>query len=204
MRTALAIIATVIVVAVLAGAAFVYSGNYYVGADQQHWPTTEWLLNEARNRSIRAHAAGITEPIGLNDPAKIVAGVSHYSEHCAVCHGALGVERGDLAEGLYPRPPNLTHSIKLYTPAELFWIIKHGIKMTGMPSWGDHIDDELWTTVAFVRMLPGMTPEEYSKLVQEVMQASGHHIGDDPKTKGAPADPGDHSSSPEKSSPHRY
>src|SRR5438270_1812280 len=107
MRSMIATVAAVVVLFALAGAVLVYSGAYYVGADEPHWSLTAWLLNEARDRSIRAHASGIPVPAGLDNPAKIVAGVSHYSEHCAVCHGAPGAERDDLAEGLYPRPPNL-------------------------------------------------------------------------------------------------
>src|SRR5213082_1999739 len=155
MRSVIATVAAVVVLVVLAGAVLVlvYSGAYYVGADQPHWSITSWLLNKARDRSIRTHGSGIAVPAGLDDPARIVAGVSHYAEHCAVCHGAPGVERGDLAEGLYPRPPNLADAARTYTPGELFWTIKHGIRMTGMPSWGDHSDDELWATVAFLRKL---------------------------------------------------
>src|SRR5205823_1694075 len=104
MRSVITTIAVLVGVVVLGGAVFIYSGAYYVGADQPHWSVTSWLLNQARDRSIRAHAAGLAVPGGLDDPARIVAGVSHYADHCAVCHGAPGVERGDLVEGLYPRP----------------------------------------------------------------------------------------------------
>src|SRR5262245_4431884 len=86
---------------------------------------------------------------GLDDPAKLLIGVEHYAAHCAVCHGAPGVSRGDIARGLYPPPPDLAKTAPLYTPAELFWIVKHGIKMTGMPAWSNHSDDELWATVGF-------------------------------------------------------
>ena len=95
-------------------------------------------------------------------------------EYCAVCHGAPGVERGDLAEGLYPRPPNLAQTAHSYTPAELFWILKHGIKMTGMPSWADHSDDELWATVAFLRELVEMSPQDYAKLIAASRAQGGH------------------------------
>jgi mono/diheme cytochrome c family protein len=174
MRRVIATIAVVIVLVVLAGIAFVYSGAYYVGADQPHWSMTSWLLNEARNRSIRARASGMAVPTGLDDPVRIIAGVAHFAEHCVVCHGAPGVERGDIAEGLYPRPPNLADAARFYTPAELFWIVKHGIRMTGMPAWGDHSDDELWATIAFVETLPGMSEEDYAKLVAASRAQGGH------------------------------
>jgi cytochrome c553 len=174
MRSVITTLAAVVVLIVLAGIAFVYSGAYYVGADRPHLSVTSWLLNEARNRSIRSHAAGITVPPGLDDRAKILVGVTHFAEHCVVCHGAPGVERGDITEGLYPRPPNLADAARFYTPGELFWIIKHGIRMSGMPFWGDHSDDELWATVAFLGKLPGMTEQEYGKLVA-ASRAQGRH-----------------------------
>ena len=137
MRNVITIIAALVVLAVVAGAVVIYSGAYYVGADKPHWSITTWLLKQARDRSIRVHASGIAVPASLDDRAKILAGVSHYAEHCAVCHGAPGVQRGDMAEGLYPQPPNLADAARAYSPGELFWIVKHGIRMTGMLSWGE-------------------------------------------------------------------
>ena len=101
MRNVITIIAALVVLAVVAEAVVIYSGAYYVGADKPHWSITTWLLKQARDRSIRVHASGIAVPASLDDRAKILAGVSHYAEHCAVCHGAPGVQRGDMAEGLY-------------------------------------------------------------------------------------------------------
>jgi hypothetical protein len=115
-----------------------------------------------------------------------MVGVSHYAEHCAVCHGAPGAERGDLAGGLYPRPPNLADAARLYTPGELFWIVKHGIRMTAMPAWGDHSDDELWATVALIEKLPGMTDQDYAKLVADSRAQYGHHH-DQQEAQPAPA-----------------
>src|ERR1700686_1992356 len=172
MRTTVAAIAALLA---LCGIAFIYSGGYYIGADQPHWAVTSWLFQQVRTRSIRFHARDIAVPAGLDDPARIVAGVTHFAEHCVVCHGAPGVERGDIAEGLSPRPPSLADAARFYTPAELFWIVKHGIRMTGMPAWGDHSDDELWATVAFVEKLPGMTEQDYAKLVAASQAQGGHH-----------------------------
>src|SRR5438046_1259965 len=107
MRIVIASIAALIVLVVLVGAGLIYSGAYYVGADQPHWAVTSWLLNVARDRSIRTHVSGIAVPAGLDDPARIVAGVAHYAEHCAVCHGAPGVGRAGLAAGLEPRTATL-------------------------------------------------------------------------------------------------
>lgn len=91
-------------------------------------PVTRWVMETARMRSIKAHAAAIRVPPGLDDPAKLQMGVEHFAAHCAVCHGALCVPRGEIAEGLYPQPPNLARAAPLSSDAELFWIVKHGIE----------------------------------------------------------------------------
>ena len=89
-----------------------------------------------------------------------------YSEMCSGCHLAPGMKRTEISQGLYPRAPELRRKTGL-TPAEQFWVVKHGIKMTGMPAWGvTHDDDLLWDVVAFVRKLPELTPEQYETLVK--------------------------------------
>ena len=102
-------------------------------------------------------------------------GTEHFADHCAICHGAPGVPKGEIARGLYPQPPDLAVTSKRYTGSELFWIIKHGIKMTGMPAWTDHSDDELWATVAFIEKLPGMTEKDYAKLLAASRAQDAHH-----------------------------
>jgi mono/diheme cytochrome c family protein len=114
-------------------------------------------------------------PPALDDPAKVIIGVEHYAAHCAICHGAPGVPKGDIGRGLYPPPPDLGQAAEVYNPAELFWIVKHGIKMTGMPAWSDHSDEEIWATVGFLRKLPGMSEEDYAKLVMTSMVHGGGH-----------------------------
>lgn len=64
-----------------------------------------------------------------------------------------------------PRPPHLSEAAAHWRPQELFWLVKHGVKMSGMPAFGPtHADQEIWNIVAFVRELPGMTPERYAAL----------------------------------------
>jgi len=183
MRTILATLAITVALTdalvLIGGAGIVYSGVYDIGATAPHWGITHWVIETARVRSIKAHAAGIVAPPGLDDAARIPMGTEHFAAHCAVCHGAPGVPKGDIANGLYPQPPDLAVTVSAYSDGELFWILKHGIKMTGMPAWADHSDDELWATVAFLRKLPGMTQEEYAKLVMQSMQGGGHHPDSD-------------------------
>jgi mono/diheme cytochrome c family protein len=120
-------------------------------------------------------------------------GVEHFAAHCAVCHGGPGVPKGHIGKGLYPVPPDLAQASKHLSDAEMFWVIKNGLKMTGMPSWADHSDEEIWATVAFLKKLPAMTPEEYAKLIMASMQHGEHqHSTSDtasrPATQSAPSD----------------
>ncbi len=85
---------------------------------------------------------------------------------CIECHLAPGIDRPEISQGLYPRAPQLRQKSDL-SPAEQFWIIKHGVKLTGMPAWGvTHDDDLLWDLVAFVRNLPDLTADQYKDLVE--------------------------------------
>jgi hypothetical protein len=130
-------------------------------------------------RSIQAHAARIAVPANLSDETRIIIGTEHFAAHCASCHSAPGVPRDEIAEGMYPKPPALSDAARRYSDAQLFWILQHGIKMTGMPSWADHGDDELWDVVAFLKKLDGMISEQYGGLVMKtMMQGSHHHHGD--------------------------
>lgn len=172
MRTVFATLAVLL----LGGAGYLYLGLFNVAATEHHSAPVYWVLEQARIRSIRTHAKGIEVPAGLDDPEKLLSGTDHFAAHCAVCHGAPGVPKGDIALGLYPAPPNLAEAAGRYSPAELFWILKNGIKMTGMPSWSDHGDEDLWSIVAFLEKLPGMSEPDYAKLVMtNMMNGGGHH-----------------------------
>src|SRR3546814_19109352 len=91
---------------------------------------------------------------------------------CAGCHLGPGVERSELSQGLYPQAPELAKHSHL-GPAEQFWIIKHGVKLSAMPAWGKHHPDPLiWAMVAFVRRLPGMSAAESQRVVARATQAN--------------------------------
>lgn len=166
---------TILIVILGFGGALVvaFSGIYNVAASEHHWPVTYWVLNKMRIQSIKFHATGVNDPNNLKDHARIVAGAAHFNEDCVICHSAPGVKAKDLAEGMYPKPPSLKKAAVRFTAGQLFWILKNGIKMSGMPSWGDHSDEELWNAVAFLEQLPDMTPEQYAALVKDAEAAGG-------------------------------
>ena len=143
----------------------IYAGLYNIAADVPHTPPVYWLLETVRDRSVAARARNIV-PNDLDDANRISKGAGQYAEMCSGCHLAPGMKRTEISRGLYPRAPELRRKTNL-TPAEQFWVVKHGVKMTGMPAWGvTHDDDLLWDVVAFVRKLPELTPEQYATLVK--------------------------------------
>jgi hypothetical protein len=112
---------------------------------------------------------------------------------CRLCHGAPGFTENEFAKGLYPRPPNLASgSVQQETgDAQLFWIIKNGLKMTGMPAFGPtHTNEELWDIAGLVKIIPGIKPEEYRHSLTELGVAleeeahHGHGEEDHPQEKG--------------------
>ncbi len=147
---------------------------FSASARDPHWDLTTKVVETFRRWSIAKQAADIKIP-ALGDSAQLVQGVIHYHAHCGVCHGGPGYEAGDIGQGMYPRPADLKDVATRHTPAELFWIVKNGIKMTGMPAWADHGDEELWHVVALLTAFPSMTPEAYSALVAE--GNTEHHHG---------------------------
>ncbi len=161
MRTLL-ILAALAGVAALSGAWFVYSGLYNLSATQQHTAPVYWLLNVAMRQAVKHHAQDIRVP-PLRDPALIDSGRRLYGAHCASCHGAPGIAPDAFALGLMPVPANLALTAREWkNPAELFWVAKYGIKMSGMPAWEFRLAEvELWAVVAFVRTLPALSPQEY-------------------------------------------
>ena len=153
--------------AVIGGASLlVYAGIYNVAADIPHTQPIFWLMTTVRERSIAVRAAGAVVPPDLGDPKRIAAGAGQYAEMCSGCHLAPGMKRTEISQGLYPRAPELRRGSRL-TPAEEFWVVKHGVKMTGMPAWGvTHNDELLWDVVAFLRKLPELTADQYQTLVK--------------------------------------
>ncbi len=150
-------------VGLIGGVLFVYFGVFNVAADEPHSKPAYWLMETVRERSIAVHAKGIKVP-SLDDASMLMSGGADYNEMCSGCHLRPGVESSELRDALYPQPPNLTKT-KRANPAETFWIIKHGVKMSAMPAWGaTHDDRRMWAMVAFLQQLPRLTPAQYQIL----------------------------------------
>jgi len=152
----------------------IYSGIVNVAADEPHSDLVYWLLEETRETSIKKAAEDIKVP-DLTDPELLLSGGVDYGFMCASCHLKPGQSESDMSLGLYPAPPNLAlsdynddsdeYGDDTQADRNNFWVIKHGIKASGMPAWGKtHDDQRIWAMVAFIKRLPSLTPEQYQIL----------------------------------------
>lgn len=155
----------VAVLALIGGAAgFVYSGVYDIAATDQHTAPVFWLLKTAMRRGVVRHARDIEVP-PLGDPVQVAVGRALYEANCVRCHGAPGVAPERFAFGLRPLPANLANTGIEWPAPRLYWTIKYGLKLTGMPAWEFRLrDDELWAIVTYVQRLPYESPREYREL----------------------------------------
>lgn len=157
-----------------AALAFVYSGIFSVAADEPHSAFVYAVMDTVRSRSIAARARDIQVP-ALDDAKLIQIGAQHYAKMCSECHLAPGKSESEIRAGLYPQPPDLSKHLHA-SSAETFWVIKHGIKMSGMPAWGtSHDDSSIWGLVAFLQKLPELGPDQYRELVSKKAESHRHH-----------------------------
>jgi mono/diheme cytochrome c family protein len=163
MKTLLAFIGVLAILCAIAAAGFFFGGFYNVSASLDDPPFVKSALANIRLASISRHATD-KPPISLDDPATVQAGARAFSERgCFNCHGAPGVEWAKFSEGLRPDPPDLKEFVDQRKPEELFWVVKNGIHMTGMPSFGliEVPDREIWTIVAFLKKLPSVSDADF-------------------------------------------
>jgi mono/diheme cytochrome c family protein len=160
------LLATIGALAIVFGigcAVFFFGGYYNVAGTAEDPAAVTWALTKVRVASVNRHATD-SPPASFGDDNMVLAGAKAYASNgCANCHGAPGVMWLKYSEGLHPDPPDLKKVAGDLSPAQLFWIIKNGINMTGMPSFNlaGAKDDEIWSIAAFVKKLPSVSEADY-------------------------------------------
>jgi cytochrome c553 len=168
-----------VILAVLgaAGALAVVAGIVPIAASAGHWPITRWLLSFAMQRAVATHSLGVTAP-SLDEPWLVLKGGAHYESGCRPCHGSPELRAPRIAQGMTPYPPYLPPVVSDWAVDELYYIVKHGVKFTGMPAWpAVRRDDEVWAMVAFLRRLPGLDALAYRRLVSGETPAAADTAG---------------------------
>lgn len=143
---------------------FAWSGIYNIAATSGHWAVVEWFLRFGMSNSVALRAKAISPP-SLADPDLVPLGAAHFHINCAFCHGSPVGPVNPVTDKMLPPPPNLTTPMRPWKDEELFWIVQHGIKYTGMPGWvAIEREDEVWALVAFLKRLPTLDRDAYRAL----------------------------------------
>jgi mono/diheme cytochrome c family protein len=162
MVKALAAIGLLAIVFAIVAAVYFFGGFYSVAASQEDPAIVNWALVKVRINSIVRHAQD-QPPSWFDNPAKVQEGARAFNElGCVNCHGAPGVKWVKFSEGLHPDPPDLKEVVGV-TPSQLFWVIKNGINMTGMPSFSaaGAKDEDIWAIVAYIKKLPNISEADF-------------------------------------------
>lgn len=204
------IVLTVLILLLAAVAAvmgFVYSGTAEVAATKPHSTVVEWFLVTTREHAIERRIADLEVP-DLSNESLFATGLAHYHEMCVTCHGAPGIERSEIGRGLNPPPPDLaTATLTDEEAAESFWIIQHGLRMTGMPAFGPtHSDEEIWGLVAVQKRLADLTPQDYARQVEELgdHDHGDHAQGEEKAPTGEAVEDHEHARDPDDGHEHDH
>lgn len=174
MKKFIVFVLVVVIIGVGGAICFIYSGIYNVSALVPHTALVFWAADTMSDHSIRAHGDDITAPADLSSPKTLAEGIRRYNKMCVTCHGAPGVRPAELAKGLYPHAPHLVDTSDDFTPGEIFWTIKNGIKMTGMPAFAPtHTDDQIWSLVAVVEKIGSWKAQDYAAELKAAGVTSG-------------------------------
>ena len=180
--------AAAVAIAALAGvAAFVYSGAYDISATDQHTKPVYWLMDFTMRRSVAVRAEEDKAP-DLTGAETIDAGFRQYQAKCVQCHGAPGISPDGFALGMTPVPGYLVPTAREWSASQIHWVVKHGIKMTGMPAWKYRMsDEEIWQVVAFVKeRLPYVSAQQYADVALRTKDAAAPAKQRSDKLSGAP------------------
>lgn len=183
-------VAALLVAALAGAAAVVYGGVYNVAATRQHTQLVYSLLEITLRHSVRLRANGIAPP-PLDDAQRIARGAACFKAHCVQCHGAPGVSQGEIGKSMQPLPGPLVDAPQRWRPQDVYWITRHGIKMSGMPAWEFRLaDEQIWDVTAFMQRLPDLTPEAYAEATQTPTTDAAAAASWTPSASNPPPRPG--------------
>jgi len=152
-----------LVILLLSALAVMRLGLMPANADGTHSSLEARIMPLALHASIARHASADTNPISVNEE-NLQAGVSTYKAMCSRCHSTPAGNPSVYGQSFYPPAPQLLGGMSNYTDSQLFWLIKHGIRNTGMPAWGAMLsDDEIWQIVSLLKNAQDLPPSVESE-----------------------------------------
>ena len=177
-----ALVAATLIAIIVGTMSFVESGIYNVSASYPDDPLVAWALHDVYIHSLHRHAKSVVVPADIMSAENIQAGARLYDSTCAYCHGAPGRPLSSIGQGILPLAPPLLDAHRRNNPQEMFWVMKNGVRMTAMPSFGKTQSDQtLWQMAAFLQKEHGISSQDYNALVANAAGAQG------PTPRGAPS-----------------
>jgi len=148
---------------ILAGAGFVYLKSTGLSTRGEPGRVEASMARTARSMAIPSSVRALQNPIPVSSEV-IAEGMAHYADHCATCHANDGSGTTEMGQGLFPKAPDMRlPATQDLSDGELFYVIEHGIRFTGMPGWGTGTasgETSSWQLVHFMRHLPKLTSAE--------------------------------------------
>jgi mono/diheme cytochrome c family protein len=152
------------VLAAILAAIIVITGAFNTTASTPHIRLVARLSHTTMAHFVRIRARNIQAPPSFS-AEQVAEGLSEYDEHCVACHGGPATARAAWASAMTPTPPYLLDAVRHWSPAELYFIVRNGVKMTAMPAWGEvETDQHIWSMVAFLEAMPRMSAADYLRM----------------------------------------
>lgn len=154
----LGVVATIVVLGIGAYLG-IKAGMMPANADSKPSKLERWAARTSLAATIARNASTAPPPIAPTDE-NLIAGIRLYAADCAICHGASDAKPSRIARGLYQRPPQLAEDgVEDDPEGETYWKIEHGIRFTGMPSFGKTLNDtQKWQLTLFLKHMDGLPP----------------------------------------------
>lgn len=126
-----------------------------------------FIARRLRHLAVPRSARQAQNPVPAT-PEVLAEARAHFADHCALCHANDGSGRTEMGKHLYPKAPDMRQDgTQSLSDGELFYIIHNGVRLTGMPAWGNSTpeeDQDSWKLVHFIRHLPQISPEELAEM----------------------------------------
>jgi hypothetical protein len=158
----------VILVGLLIGVgAFMYTVRYGLSAHDEPTAIEAFIASKMRHWSVPSDLHKAQNPLPMT-PEVLTEARAHFADHCAICHANDGKGKTEMGQRLYPRAPDMTlEETQSQSDGDLFATIENGVRLTGMPGWGDGTAESAhgsWALVHLIRHLPKITPEELAEM----------------------------------------
>lgn len=151
-----------------------WNGFVPISAVPSEHPALQWLLHSSYEQAVRRAATQVKKPEPWPFAEQGASAAADFHAMCASCHTPPGEALSVQVQGMNPQPPRFSELMQRRSPTEAFWVIKHGVRMTGMPAFGPtHSDEQLWPLVAFLQQGSEMSAEEYAQKLHQAGAKQG-------------------------------